>query len=152
MDILQSLRLDHRKLLGLLERLEAEVYDPARMSHAEESGVCARSLLGQLLERVAEHEKTEQRMLFPELKRRMPECERLLLDIEQEHEGMQRLLRELLEELPRTPQRPAFALIEHITRLANCLRSHILQEDSDFLSLAQDRIPAEVRRDLGAGT
>ena len=140
MDILLGLRIDHRRLLDLVERLEAAALDRSRPSRAD---ACA-PLLADLLSRLERHEALERRLLLPELGRRAPELGPRLQELEQDHEGLHELLRGFERSLSGPSQR-----VDEVMRLGNCLRSHILQEDADVLALAQDRIPPEVRARLG---
>lgn len=119
--ILVRQRLDHQRLDALLHQLEAETGGP------QEDAV-----LRSLARLVFPHAFAEESVLWPELRRRLPDGEALTLQVEQEHQEVNELWTTLEELASDDPARS-----EVIGRLCEVLREDVRDEEDELLPRLQ---------------
>jgi hemerythrin-like domain-containing protein len=138
MDALGLLREDHRRLEGLLERLEG----------ADRSDLDGRAaLVGQVRTAVRQHVDQEEGMLYPAFEARAsgPNIDPDMLPRGREQH---RLLRVLVDDLGGLP--PADERVEAKLRLlVGRVRSHLDDEDTGLFAATEDLVPDEELLDLG---
>ena len=152
MDLLEYLRTDHQFLLGLLERLDQTVTASSSRCHgegwSEQMAKEATSLIEQMIARMATHERAEESLFFPALRRCAPELEPVVSVIEADHQGVARTFASFGREAG-TAGRPAAWMILTISRLTHMVRSHIAREEADLFTAAARRIPPHELGRLG---
>jgi len=136
MDALTMVREDHRRLEGLLQRLERDDGDQAEARTA---------LLGQLQGALRHHVEQEESFLYPIFRERARQAEVDLAPLEQGIE-QHRLIERLAGELT-VPGGDPFAA--RLQVLAGQLRSHLDREDSVLLTAVEDLIDDHTLLELG---
>jgi hemerythrin-like domain-containing protein len=138
MDALTLVRQEHRRLEGLLERLEHSDGD-----HADERAV----LFDQLRNALRHHVDQEESILYPIFRERARRAEVDLGPLDQaleQHRLIDRLTRELTE------AGPGDATLEaKLTVLTEQVRSHLDAEDSVLLTAIEDLIDDDTLLELG---
>ncbi|MBI4422844.1 MAG: hemerythrin domain-containing protein [Elusimicrobia bacterium] len=152
MNLLESLREDHRRLLRIMERLDGKVLGTARRVAESGDGRGAESepieILELLVREVTRHEEEEIRCLFPALLLHAPELEGILRVMDEDHGVIARIAHGLWKEPPEVKRSPTW-LILGVTRIANILRSHIAREEAEIYLAAERLIPKEELERLG---
>lgn len=132
MSVLVRQREDHVELDSLLDRLAAS-------SQEEQLPV-----LLDLYRLVFPHAFAEKSVLWPLMRRVLPDGEQLTLQVEQEHQEVNELVTRL-EHLERgTPEREAA-----LGRLAEVLREDVRDEEDELFPRLQERVSARQLRMLG---
>lgn len=153
MNLLDALRADHRAFLALLERLDRSVTSSSSRFMLPGSGERLESeaaqLIRELIERLKRHEGVEEGLLWPAMRRLVPEAAAALQVMEADHAGLRAVLGTFERELSAAGHSPAW-LILGVSRMANMVRSHIAREEADLFSIAARRIPAAELERLGA--
>jgi hemerythrin-like domain-containing protein len=134
MDALTLVRQDHRRLEGLLQRVE-------RHDGAEERGV----LFGQLRSAVDQHRDLEEHILYPIFRERARRAEVDLAPLDRALE-QHRLIDRLAGELAAAD---GDGLQAKITVLAEQLRNHLDTEDSAVLTAIEDLLDDDTLLELG---
>jgi hemerythrin-like domain-containing protein len=138
MDALTLVRQEHRRLEGLLERLEHSDGD-----HADERAV----LFDQLRNALRHHVDQEESILYPIFRERARRAEVDLAPLDQgieQHRLIDRLARELSD------LRPDHDAARAKTRvLAKQVRAHLDSEDSVLLTAVEDLIDDDTLLELG---
>lgn len=128
MNLLDELRTDHARFRGLLERLES--------APDNDEPVLA------LSEGLVAHFRLEDELLFRELERGLPDRERLLASLREEHAEIARLLRSFAS--------PGPSRTTLIARLGRSLREHLVKEEEVLFTFAERLVDAERLAALGA--
>ncbi|MCX5790466.1 MAG: hemerythrin domain-containing protein [Elusimicrobia bacterium] len=153
MNLLDHLRRDHCFFLDLLEKLDQTVTESSNRYFAEGRGAQVTpdlvTIIEKMLARMALHERAEEGLLFPLLRRFSPDVEPALSVIEADHKGLGRALASFQREAG-TAERPTAWMILGISRVTNMMRSHIAREEADLFSAAAQRVPPEELERLGA--
>lgn len=153
MNLLDTLRSDHRQFLGLLDRLDRAVTSGS--SRGAGNGGAARlakeagGLIGELIGSLQRHEKIEEGLLWPAVRRHAPDAAAALQILDADHAGLSSVMETFKREVGVAGRSPAW-LILGVSRLANMVRSHIAREEADLFSIAARRIPAAELERLGA--
>jgi hemerythrin superfamily protein len=129
--VLVRQRRDHVRLDRLLHELDEAV------------GTGQDDVLRRIDRLVFSHAFAEETVLWPVLRRRLPDGEQLTLRVEEEHQEVN----ELVAELERTPSGPLRA--ERIARLVEVLREDVRDEEDELLPRLQEQMDAEELRRLG---
>ncbi len=132
MSVLSRQKSDHVQLDRLLERLRAS-------SHAEQLPV-----LLDLYRLVFPHAFAEESVLWPVMRRVLPDGEQLTLQVEQEHQEVNELVTRLERlELGSSERQAA------LERLAEVLREDVRDEEDELFPRLQERVPVSQLRLLG---
>jgi hypothetical protein len=130
--VLTRQKRDHVKLDRLLHELEAtepEAQDP---------------VLRRIYRLVFPHAFAEESVLWPVLRRILPDGEAITLQIEQEHQEVNELVTRLEEMNVHHPDRPAT-----VARLVHVLREDVRDEEDVLLPRLQEAVPPAQLRRLG---
>jgi hypothetical protein len=133
LSILVRQRRDHERLDDLLDRLDGAA------PGAEEEHV-----LGQVARLVFPHAFAEESVLWPQLRRRLPDGDALTLQVEQEHQEVNELWARL-ERLPSAGSQRQ----EVLDRLKQVLRQDVRDEEDELLPRLQEVVSARRLRALG---
>ncbi len=135
-DPLRRFEAEHREVLGALARLEAAVLALEAGETPEAQLTTVREVRGILTAKVRQHNRDEERALFPLLEGMAP-C----APFEAEHHE----LRELEEELERALDGPAPAerMIVPALGIVDLLRAHIERENEVLFPMARALLGAE---------
>jgi hemerythrin superfamily protein len=131
--VLARQRRDHVQLDGLLHELEAT------------SGAAQEEVLQRIDRLVFTHAFAEETVLWPVLRRVLPDGEELTLQVEKEHQEVNELVTALERGGPDDPRRP-----ERLARLVDVLREDVRDEEDVLLPRLQAQLTAEALRRLGA--
>jgi len=130
--VLTRQKRDHVKLNGLLDELD-------RTEPADQDPVLRR-----IYRLVFPHAFAEEAVLWPVLRRVLPDGEALTLQVEQEHQEVNELVTKL-EQLPvDAPDRPAT-----LRRLVEVLREDVRDEEDALFPRLQEKVPPAQLRRLG---
>ncbi len=132
MSVLARQQRDHVQLDGLLHRLRDA-------SHEEQLPV-----LLDLYRLVFPHAFAEESVLWPVMRRVLPDGEALTLQVEQEHQEVNELVTRLESLELGTPEREAA-----LDRLAEVLREDVRDEEDELFPRLQERVPVSQLRLLG---
>ncbi len=132
LSVLSRQKSDHVKLDGLLQRLRES-------SHEEQLPV-----LLDLYRLVFPHAFAEESVLWPVMRRVLPDGEELTLQVEQEHQEVNELVTGLEQLEMGTPEREAA-----LERLAEVLREDVRDEEDELFPRLQERVPVSRLRLLG---
>jgi hemerythrin superfamily protein len=128
--ILTRQKRDHQRLDALLHRL-----DEAAVGTEQEDG------LQRIARLVFPHAFAEESVLWPVLRRLLPDGHELTLQVEQEHQEVNELWTRLEQTLPTSAERR-----ELVERLAGVLREDVRDEEDELLPRLQDELsPARLR-------
>ena len=128
--VLARQRADHVELDRLLHELEGS------------TGRVQEEVLTRIDRLVFSHAFAEETVLWPVLRRVLPDGEALTLRVEQEHQEVNELVAALEEGGPDHPERPA-----RLARLVEVLREDVRDEEDVVFPRLQERLdPAELRR------
>ena len=130
--VLVRQKRDHVKLDGLLHRLSTS-------SHEEQLPV-----LIDLYRLVFPHAFAEESVLWPVMRRVLPDGEELTLQVEQEHQEVNELVTRLERLELGSPEREAA-----LDRLAEVLREDVRDEEDELFPRLQERVPVSRLRLLG---
>lgn len=154
MNLLDSLRTDHRHFLHLVERLDRSVTSSSSRAPAKAGGspaAEAAAILRELIRSFHAHERIEEGLLWPALQAKAPDAEPMLKVMDADHAGLASALEAFQRELDGAADgRTAPWLLLGVSRLTNMVRSHIAREETDLFSIAARRIPAAELERLGA--
>jgi hemerythrin superfamily protein len=129
--VLVRQRHDHVELDRLLHELDRAV------------GAAQDEVLRRIDRLVFSHAFAEETVLWPELRRVLPDGDELTLRVEEEHQEVN----ELVAALERTPSGPLRA--EKVARLVDVLREDVRDEEDVLLPRLQERVDAAELRRLG---
>jgi hemerythrin superfamily protein len=129
--VLVRQRRDHAELDRLLHELDDVV------------GAAQDDVLRRVGRLVFSHAFAEETVLWPVLRRVLPDGEQLTLRVEEEHQEVN----ELVATLERTPSGPLRA--ERVARLVQVLREDVRDEEDVLLPRLQERVDADELRRLG---
>lgn len=132
LSVLTRQKSDHVELDGLLHRL-------SESSHEEQLPV-----LLDLYRLVFPHAFAEESVLWPVMRRVLPDGEELTLQVEQEHQEVNELVTGLEDLALGTPEREAA-----LERLAEVLREDVRDEEDELFPRLQQRVPVTQLRLLG---
>lgn len=132
LSVLARQKSDHIELDALLHRLDAA-------SHEEQLPV-----LLELYRLVFPHAFAEESVLWPVMRRVLPDGEQLTLQVEQEHQEVNELVTSLETLALGTPDRQAA-----LDRLAEVLREDVRDEEDELFPRLQQRVPQSRLRLLG---
>jgi hemerythrin superfamily protein len=128
--VLARQRRDHEELDRLLQELEGS------------TGAAQEEVLARIDRLVFSHAFAEEAVLWPVLRRVLPDGEELTLRVEEEHQEVNELVTALERDGVDDPRRP-----ERLTRLAEVLREDVRDEEDVLLPRLQDALaPDELRR------
>jgi Hemerythrin HHE cation binding domain len=127
-DVVDLLTKDHRRLEGLLQRLDRE-QDPTEL----------RSLYLQVVGELASHEACEQQVVFPALRASVPATGTDMAACLDEHEEINSLLDEMLGLDP-----SCFGFMKRTSALILELQAHFAEEEKLFGRLRAALDPAEL--------
>lgn len=130
--ILVRQKRDHVRLDTLLDRLPLT------------EGATQDAVLQQIYRLVFPHAFAEESVLWPELRRRLPDGEALTLQVEREHQEVNELWT-ALEQLPAV----GAARCDVLKRLADVLREDVRDEEDELLPRLQARLDVHRLRALG---
>jgi len=130
--VLAQQKHDHARLDRLLARL------PAASREAEQE------LLNRICRLVFSHAFAEEAVLWPALRRALPDGEALTVRVEQEHQEITELVAELERSHPGDPARPQL-----IERTVEVLRRDVRDEEDVLLPRLQDAVDVKTLRRLG---
>ncbi len=130
--VLSRQKRDHVRLDRLLEEL----------GHAE--GAHQEDVLHRIARLVFPHAFAEESVLWPELRRRLPDGEKLTLQVEQEHQEVNELWSALERTSHDDPERRAL-----LDRLTDVLRQDVRDEEDLLLPRLQDSLDGPRLRRLG---
>ncbi len=131
--VLSRQRRDHVQLDRLLHQLEAT------------SGSVQEEVLQRIDRLVFGHAFAEEAVLWPVLRRLLPDGEALTLRVEEEHQEVNELVRALERDGLSDPRRP-----ERLARLVAVLREDVRDEEDVLLPRLQEQLSHEELRRLGA--
>ncbi len=132
LSVLARQKGDHVELDGLLQRLRAS-------SHEEQLPV-----LLDLYRLVFPHAFAEETVLWPVMRRVLPDGEELTLQVEQEHQEVNELVTRLERLELGSPEREAA-----LQRLDEVLREDVRDEEDELFPRLQERVPVSQLRLLG---
>src|SRR3954451_19863244 len=136
--VLARQRRDHEQLDRLLAELEGT------------TGAAQEEVLTRIDRLVFAHAFAEETVLWPVLRRLLPDGEELTLRGEPEHQEVNELVTALEQDGPDDPRRP-----ERLDRLARVLREDVRDEEDVLLPRLQERLGGagvrRVRPQVGAG-
>ncbi len=132
LSVLARQQSDHVRLDGLLHRLRAS-------THEEQLPV-----LLELYRLVFPHAFAEESVLWPVMRRVLPDGEELTLQVEQEHQEVNELVTRLERLELGSPEREAA-----IDRLVDVLREDVRDEEDELFPRLQERVPVDQLRLLG---
>jgi hypothetical protein len=132
LSVLTRQRRDHVQLDGLLQRLRAS-------SHEEQLPV-----LLDLHRLVFPHAFAEESVLWPVMRRVLPDGQELTLQVEQEHQEVNELVTRLERLELGSPEREAA-----LQRLDEVLREDVRDEEDELFPRLQERVPVSQLRLLG---
>lgn len=124
---------DHERLDGLLHRLDRS-----------EVGAEQQEVLHRIARLVFPHAFAEESVIWPEVRRVLPDGEALTLRVEQEHQEVNELWTTLEELEPTSGARPAV-----LHRLAEVLREDVRDEEDELLPRLQEAVGVRRLRLLG---
>ncbi len=128
--VLTRQRRDHVRLDELLHELDGT------------TGRAQEEVLQRIDRLVFAHAFAEEAVLWPAVRRVLPDGEELTLRIEEEHQEVNELVAALEEDGPDDPRRPA-----RLARLVEVLREDVRDEEDVLLPRLQERLdPHELRR------
>jgi hemerythrin superfamily protein len=128
--VLARQRRDHEELDRLLQELEGS------------TGAAQEEVLARIDRLVFSHAFAEEAVLWPVLRRVLPDGEELTLRVEEEHQEVNELVTALERDGVDDPRRP-----ERLARLAEVLREDVRDEEDVLLPRLQDALaPDELRR------
>jgi hypothetical protein len=130
--VLARQKRDHVRLDRLLRELEGA------------SGADQERVLHSIARLVFPHAFAEESVLWPEIRRVLPDGHELTLQVEQEHQEVNELWTRLEPTLPTSAERG-----ELIERLAQVLREDVRDEEDELLPRLQDAVSATRLRFLG---
>jgi hypothetical protein len=132
--VLARQRRDHQRLHLLLHQLEAVSAGPAE-----------ELVLNRMARLVFPHAFAEESVLWPELRRALPDGEALTARVEREHQEVNELWARIEELLPGGLERR-----EAIGRLVEVLREDVRDEEDELLPRLQEAVSTRRLRVLGA--
>src|SRR3954447_4598214 len=130
--ILARQRRDHVQLDRLLHRLEAT------------TGTAQQEVLQRIDRLVFTHAFAEETVLWPVLRRALPDGDALTLRVEEEHQEVNELVTGLERDGGGDPRRP-----QRLARLAEVLREDVRDEEDVLLPRLQERLSVGELRRLG---
>jgi hemerythrin superfamily protein len=130
--VLVRQRRDHVQLDRLLHQLEAT------------TGIAQEEVLQRIDRLVFSHAFAEETVLWPVLRRKLPDGDALTLQVEEEHQEVNELVTALERGGIDDPRRP-----ERLTRLVEVLREDVRDEEDVLLPRLQERLDADELRRLG---
>jgi hemerythrin superfamily protein len=130
--VLTRQRRDHAKLETLLREL------------GDTSGAAQEEALSKVCRLVFPHGFAEEAVLWPVLRRSLPDGHELTLDVEQEHQEINELVKSLERGSPSDHGRQ-----QVIDRLIEVLRQDVREEEDVLLPKLQEAVPVEQLRRLG---
>lgn len=153
MNLLDTLRGEHRHFLDLVGRLDRSVTSSSTRGPAKPAGspaAEAAAVLSELIRSFHAHETIEEGLLWPALRAAAPDAEPSLKVMDADHAGLASALDAFQRELgAKGDGRGAPWLLLGVSRLTNMVRSHIAREETDLFSIAARRIPAAELERLG---
>lgn len=132
LSVLVRQKRDHIELDRLLNELEAA------------NATAQAPVLRKIYQLVFPHAFAEEAVLWPVMRRVLPDGEALTLQVEQEHQEVNELVVSLDRMTPDDPRRP-----ERVRRLIEVLREDVRDEEDELLPRLQDRLDAAQLRALG---
>jgi hemerythrin superfamily protein len=130
--VLARQRRDHEELDRLLQELEGS------------TGAAQEEVLARIDRLVFSHAFAEEAVLWPVLRRVLPDGEELTLRVEEEHQEVNELVTALERDGVDDPRRP-----ERLARLAEVLREDVRDEEDVLLPRLQEALPPDELRRLG---
>ena len=130
--VLVRQRNDHIELDRLLQELDGT------------TGSAQEEVLGRIDRLVFSHAFAEETVLWPVLRRVLPDGDALTLQVEKEHQEVNELVSALEAEGPDDPRRPA-----RLARLVEVLREDVRDEEDVLFPRLQEAVPADELRRLG---
>ncbi|HET6393209.1 MAG TPA: hemerythrin domain-containing protein [Blastococcus sp.] len=130
--VLVRQRDDHIELDRLLEELDGT------------TGSAQEEVLGRIDRLVFSHAFAEETVLWPVLRRVLPDGDALTLQVEKEHQEVNELVSALEADGPDDPRRPA-----RLARLVEVLREDVRDEEDVLFPRLQAAVPADELRRLG---
>ncbi|HEY0125728.1 MAG TPA: hemerythrin domain-containing protein [Blastococcus sp.] len=130
--VLVRQRDDHIELDRLLTELDGT------------TGSAQEEVLARIDRLVFSHAFAEETVLWPVLRRVLPDGDALTLEVEKEHQEVNELVSALEADGPDDPRRPA-----RLTRLVEVLREDVRDEEDVLFPRLQEAVPAEELRRLG---
>jgi hemerythrin superfamily protein len=130
--VLARQRRDHEELDRLLDELDAA------------TGVAEEEVLTRIDRLVFSHAFAEETVLWPVLRRVLPDGEELTLRVEEEHQEVNELVSALERDGADDPRRP-----ERLARLVEVLREDVRDEEDVLLPRLQEELSAAELRRLG---
>jgi hemerythrin superfamily protein len=130
--VLVRQRRDHQELDRLLHELDGT------------TGTAQQAVLRRINRLVFSHAFAEETVLWPVLRRSLPDGDALTLRVEKEHQEVNELVAELETLDPDDPRRS-----ERLSRLTEVLREDVRDEEDVLFTRLQDRLDADQLRRLG---
>jgi hemerythrin superfamily protein len=130
--VLVRQRDDHIELDHLLKELDGT------------TGPAQREVLTRIDRLVFSHAFAEETVLWPVLRRVLPDGDALTLQVEKEHQEVNELVSALEADGPDDPRRPA-----RLARLVEVLREDVRDEEDVLFPRLQEAVPADELRRLG---
>jgi hemerythrin superfamily protein len=130
--VLARQRADHVELDRLLHELDGS------------TGSAQEEVLGKIDRLVFSHAFAEETVLWPVLRRVLPDGDALTLQVEKEHQEVNELVSAIEADGPDDPRRPA-----RLARLVEVLREDVRDEEDVLFPRLQEAVSAEELRRLG---
>jgi hemerythrin superfamily protein len=130
--VLARQRADHVELDRLLHELDGS------------TGSAREEVLGKIDRLVFSHAFAEETVLWPVLRRVLPDGDALTLQVEREHQEVNELVSAIEADGPDDPRRPA-----RLARLVEVLREDVRDEEDVLFPRLQEAVSAEELRRLG---
>jgi len=130
--VLARQRADHVELDRLLHELDGR------------TGSAQEEVLGKIDRLVFSHAFAEETVLWPVLRRVLPDGDALTLQVEKEHQEVNELVSAIEADGPDDPRRPA-----RLARLVEVLREDVRDEEDVLFPRLQEAVSAEELRRLG---
>lgn len=131
-DVVDVIKAQHRKIDELLEQAQSEGADIA-------------ALLQQVSELLLPHSEAEESFVYPAIREREQKEAGEVKDGVAEHEHMEGLLKELLEEEPGSPGYDG-----KLAAFVGELRHHVEEEEQDLLPVLSEKASDAERESMGA--
>lgn len=131
-DIVEVIKAQHRQVEELLDR-------------AQEGGPDAGALLQQVSDLLLPHSQAEESFVYPTIRDRRQDQAEEVHDSVAEHQHIEGLLAELVQEGPDSPGYDG-----KLAGMVGELRHHVEEEEQDLLPVLEKSLSAEEREEMGA--